>query len=199
MIPLLVLQVAIIGWLGVQYDNVRYMANLGVPTDVYNRRYTMERLPLILQRAKRGNRSVATLMMDANDLKWVNDTYGHLAGDEGIRQLIRVLRTCFGPDAVSGRLDGDEFVAIYPGCDLSDGKIVVQSIHYALAQQSAVLKWGLTLSIGIAVYPRDGEDSTHLLKVADERMYREKEQYHARYTKQTDPNYSGDGRRSRSS
>ncbi|QSO53021.1 GGDEF domain-containing protein [Alicyclobacillus curvatus] len=195
-IALFVLQLAIIGWLGIQYDNVIYMANRDIPTDLYNRRYTMQRLPLILQRAKRGNRPVTILMIDANDLKWVNDTYGHLAGDEGIRQLIRVLRTCSGPDAVIGRLGGDEFVAIYPGCDLSDGEIIVQSIHHALALPSPGLKWGLTVSIGIAVYPRDGEDSTRLLKVADERMYREKEHYHVHCPRKADPNNSGSDKRS---
>jgi diguanylate cyclase (GGDEF)-like protein len=195
-IALFVLQVAVIGWLGIQYDNVRYMANRDVPTDVYNRRYTMERLPLILQRAKRGHRPVTILMIDANDLKRVNDTYGHLAGDEGIRQLIRVLRTCSGPSAVIGRLGGDEFVAIYPNCDEVVGEIISKSIRFKLEQQSVVLKWILTVSIGIAVYPKDGEDSTHLLKIADGRMYHEKEQYHAHSPRQAGPNDLGSDNRS---
>ena len=86
------------------YDKVKDHAHRDASTGLYGRRYTMDRLSVILQRANRDGKPFTVLMIDANNRKWVNDTYGHLAGDEGIPQLACVLRTCTGSEAVIGCL-----------------------------------------------------------------------------------------------
>jgi diguanylate cyclase (GGDEF)-like protein/PAS domain S-box-containing protein len=159
-------------------------------TGLPNRQSFLERLGREVQRARRSQRQLAVLFMDIDGFKTVNDSMGHFAGDQILQQaadrLTRVLRPS---DLVSrvadaalkielARLGGDEFTALIVDVERpEDVMAVADRIH---AQMRAPFQVGgrdvlLTASIGIALFPEDGQDATALLEHADTAMYHAKE------------------------
>lgn len=146
-------------------------------TDLPNRLLFEDRLRQMIARAQRYDHLVAVLFIDLDGFKHINDTLGHHAGDEVLQEVARRLRTCVrGSDTVA-RLGGDEFTLL-----LSDLKQpqnatqVARKVLQALQNPFDVLQHEVfvTASIGIALYPRDGEDEETLLRHADAAMYRAK-------------------------
>jgi len=115
-------------------------------------------------------------MCDLNGFKHVNDAFGHLAGNEVLAAVARLLRAgCREYDFVA-RMGGDEFVMILPGVpvDAVVSKARAISSAAARAAEEACAGCGVSLSIGQARYPEDGGDADALLAKADEQMYRAK-------------------------
>lgn len=175
----------LVAWLGFQYDKTRFLATHDVSTGLYNREYALSQLSRKLKKLKRGS-SISVLIIDANNLKQLNDTYGHLAGDQGIRIVARALQSCISNHDIAGRLGGDEFIVIYSAYDRVDSEIMSNSIRYALQEQSKVTRFTMSVSIGIATYPDDADNMTDLMKIADARMYVQKYRYHASQSKDGD-------------
>lgn len=165
-------------WLGFQYDRIYFIAMHDASTGLYNREYALQQLKSMLRNAQRLQIPLSILIIDTNNLKQVNDTYGHLAGDQGIRMVARTLKSYTTKRDVAARLGGDEFIVIHPGCDRAVSEVVANSIHYALGEQSKVSRIQMTVSIGIATFPEDADNLTDLMRIADSRMYAEKHQFH---------------------
>ena len=148
-------------------------------TGLPNTRAVFRKLETELQRAQRENESVAVLFMDLNNLKPVNDSYGHAAGDTLLLEVGRSLKRCLRPYDFLGRVGGDEFLAIVPGIahDQLEGKM--QVLKSAIATSAFRVDKDATIhtsvSIGAAVFPADGAEAEELVYLSDKRMYEDKQ------------------------
>jgi diguanylate cyclase (GGDEF)-like protein/PAS domain S-box-containing protein len=124
----------------------------------------------------RGQQSGAVLYLDLNQFKSINDQFGHQAGDALLKAFGHRLEFCLRPEDVLGRLGGDEFAIILPGVSVEDAKHVAERLVVTASEayliQSEEIK--CTVSVGIALMPKHGEELWHLISVADEAMYKAK-------------------------
>jgi diguanylate cyclase (GGDEF)-like protein len=131
-----------------------------------------------LARAERLESEVSLLVLDLNDFKEINDTYGHQTGDRALREVAHVLRTVIRPYDLCVRYAGDEFIVVLAGCGRDEAENKRQELQQAVdrlvfeARPDARLS--LSISAGVAVFPHDGNSYETLLAMADSRMYRDK-------------------------
>ena len=143
-------------------------------TGLANRALLMEQLAKALFRAKRSGLLVAVLFLDLDNLKSVNDVYGHAAGDLMIQVVGQRLGAAIRKHETAARLGGDEFVVVLE--DIEDEQ-AAEKIKGRLADEIRQPMWASqqefnpSASIGMALYPRDGETPGQLLRVADVAMY----------------------------
>lgn len=150
-------------------------------TGLPNRRYFEERLKGEWERAGRSERVLAVVLLDIDRFKQFNDTHGHHAGDDCLRQVGAAMQAelARGGDVVA-RYGGEEFVALLPETDLRGARRVAERIRVAVAELDLSfpdLDWktGITLSAGVcAIRPGPGADPRELLAAADAAMYRAK-------------------------
>ncbi len=146
-------------------------------TGLPNRILFQDRLGQGIALAKRGNSYCALIFMDLNCFKPVNDTYGHPVGDQVLKLVADRLKQCVRESDMVARLGGDEFTIILPRVDeKNDAEMVAKKIVAALSQPFDVHGHCLQLgvSVGIAIYPDDGDNANLLLKAADDAMYHAK-------------------------
>ncbi|NLZ10181.1 MAG: diguanylate cyclase [Alcaligenaceae bacterium] len=146
-------------------------------TGVANRSLLIERGNRALLNAERHDTVVALLFVDLDRFKAVNDTYGHAAGDELLRQVAERLCICVRASDTLARLGGDEFIVLLPEVTEENGaNVVADKIQRALSDPFLIdgHHVGIGASIGIAHYPQDGLDMPTLLQQADEGLYRVK-------------------------
>lgn len=158
-------------------EELAHQANHDSLTGLPNRSLLRDRLHQALASAHRSGSRVALLFMDLDAFKYVNDSLGHDAGDQLLQMVSRKLVNCVREEDTVARLGGDEFVMILEDLDQpSDAGAVANKIMATLSQPFTLSGREIYIgcSIGIAVYPNDGEDETELLKKADAAMYRAK-------------------------
>lgn len=164
-------------------DKLYHKAHFDALTNLPNRVLFHERLYQSLQRANRNDTLVALLFVDLDAFKELNDTMGHSAGDEFLIEIAHRLETCTREVDTVARMGGDEFTIILP--DLPDDNMVfnnvenvAQKILDAVATPYLICgkKVSVTVSIGIAIYPKDCDNVADLLKHADVAMYQAKNQ-----------------------
>jgi len=149
-------------------------------TGLYNRRMMDEALVREISRAKRGKHRLAVAMMDLDHFKIFNDTYGHDAGDAVLKEVARLLLAFREGSDIACRFGGEEFVLLLPEL----GKDAATKLLEDFRQDVGKLKPHhnghtlppISVSIGLAIYPEHGHDSTELMKQADNALYRAKEQ-----------------------
>jgi len=147
-------------------------------TGLFNRRYMEETLERELLRATRKQLSLGIIMLDVDEFKHFNDTYGHAAGDAILRELGNLLLKHVRREDIPCRYGGDEFIIVLP--DASQVVTSERAEHICKnAKQSHVQFEGqileaVTLSLGVAVFPKDGSTSAAVLKAADDALYRAK-------------------------
>jgi diguanylate cyclase (GGDEF)-like protein len=146
-------------------------------TGLPNRMLFMDRLDQSLIRAKRHNTLVGVMFLDLDRFKRVNDTLGHASGDQLICEVAQRLRATARAEDIVARLGGDEFVVVIS--DAVEIKHILQVVEkmlaaVALPYRIAERELFCSCSIGISVYPNDGDDSDSLLKNADTAMYHAK-------------------------
>lgn len=146
-------------------------------TGLPNRRLFMDRLEQDIKHAKRSSQTLAVLFMDLDGFKDVNDTLGHEAGDRLLTEVARRLADCVRDDDTVARLGGDEFTVILTGARQREDVVpVARAIIDALAMpfRIAQVPVRISVSIGIALYPRDASSPAALLEAADKAMYKSK-------------------------
>ena len=165
-------------------ERILYQANYDSLTGLPNRTLFLDRLNMSLSRMKRGKGKLGLMFIDLDGFKLINDTLGHELGDLLLQEAAKRLNQCVRQGNTIARLGGDEFTVIMPDLeDPRDGSMVAQRIldtlakPYNLAGHEAFISG----SIGITVYPDDGDTASHLLRNADAAMYRAKEQGKANY------------------
>jgi diguanylate cyclase (GGDEF)-like protein len=143
-------------------------------TGLPNRRLFADRLTTAIDRADRTNSRLALLILDLNGFKNINDTMGHQAGDQVLREVSSHLRKSVRASDTLARLGGDEFIIV--ATDLGVDKPLDQFMALVRgALEKPLMIDGqsmiISASMGIALYPDDADDSISLLRIADQRMY----------------------------
>ncbi|THF62314.1 diguanylate cyclase [Pseudothauera nasutitermitis] len=160
-------------------ESLEYLARHDPLTGLANRRRFQQELEERLLAASLENGRLAVLFIDGDDFKTINDELGHEAGDEVLRVTAHRLRAQVRDNDLIARLGGDEFaVVLGPFTDGEQASRVAGDILCAMRNPIALPGGRLvntTLSIGIALYPRHGEDAASLVRAADTAMYRVKQ------------------------
>ena len=146
-------------------------------TQLPNRRLFKDRLELSMTQSKRHGGLVGVMFIDLDRFKLVNDTHGHAEGDELLKCVAQRLRNCVRAGDTLARQGGDEFTVLLPDLyHVKDASIIAEKIQDELKLPFIVRgqEFRATASIGIAVYPRDGDNADILLKNADIAMYKVK-------------------------
>jgi diguanylate cyclase (GGDEF)-like protein/PAS domain S-box-containing protein len=146
-------------------------------TQLPNRRLFKDRLDLSMTQSKRYGGLVGVMFIDLDRFKLVNDTHGHAEGDELLKNVAQRLRNCVRAGDTLARQGGDEFTVLLPDLyHAEDASIIAEKVLNELKTPFTVCgqEFRATASIGIAIYPRDGENADVLLKNADIAMYKVK-------------------------
>lgn len=164
---------------------LQYIAHYDTLTGLANRLLFFDRLNQAIRMAKRGMHMLALLYIDLDGFKFINDNYGHDAGDQVLKETAkRLLQNVRESDTVA-RMGGDEFTVILPKIhNKKSASIVAQKILHSLSEPYVIDKdvYHLSASIGISIYSKDEEDTDSLIKKADIAMYRSKQLGKNRYT-----------------
>lgn len=160
-------------------ETIKYQAFYDTLTGLPNRTLFADRLSLALNQAQRTNHVMAVLFLDIDRFKKINDTLGHDMGDELLRMIGERLKPIIDEGDTLARFGGDEWVILQPQIQrIEDSSRLAQGIidHFKQPFKLNALELYISFSIGIAIYPNDGEDSENLLKNAAAALYRAKEQ-----------------------
>ncbi len=143
-------------------------------TNLFNSRYFYHQLSLEMDRSRRYRHPLSLILLDVDDFKQYNDTFGHKEGDTVLVILADIMRSCLRGTDTAYRYGGEEFVAILPETTIDQGKWIAERIRKTFKDKifhpfegEAVQK---TVSLGIAQYS-DQEDATSFIKRADKNMY----------------------------
>jgi diguanylate cyclase (GGDEF)-like protein len=161
------------------HERLKRAANTDALTGLHNYRYFYDRLEEEIARAARREQSLAVAFFDLDKLKTVNDTYGHLAGNEVLRTLGRSIGAQVRTEDVPARYGGDEFAIVMPDTPRDEAEKVVARLMETLENADVELQDGRRirmpeLSWGIASYPLDGRSAQELVDNADTRAYARK-------------------------
>ena len=157
-------------------DRIRYLANFDALTGLPNRAQLEDHIQYAIHLAKRNNGLLAVMFVDIDRFKDVNDTLGHSVGDAVLIEVARRLKTLLRAEDTVSRLGGDEFVLMLPGSDARGAARLAQRLLQLIAEPlpHQQHELSLTASIGVAMFPEDGEDMETLARKADTAMYRAK-------------------------
>ena len=159
-------------------EQLYYQANYDALTSLPNRLYFKDQLARRYAQAQRESQPFALLFIDLDHFKTINDSLGHAAGDEVLRQTAERLKRCVRETDTVTRLGGDQFTIILAQIRASrDPESVAEHVLQAMAAPFIIAgkEHFLNASIGIALYPEDGRSAEELLRNADTAMYRAKE------------------------
>ncbi|MBN2097641.1 MAG: diguanylate cyclase, partial [Candidatus Omnitrophica bacterium] len=172
-------------------EKLKTMAFMDDLTGLYNRRFLYKYLPTELGDVKQLGKPLCMFMMDVDNFKGINDSYGHLCGDSVLSEIGRILQKSFrGGDSVI-RYAGDEFIAVLPGASREDAlniaKRIIEKVdknHFSDPESKTSIH--VTVSIGIALYPQDAQDPEKLLRQADRALYSSKRSGRNRFSTVSD-------------
>ncbi|MDH5182435.1 MAG: GGDEF domain-containing protein [Gammaproteobacteria bacterium] len=157
------------------HERLQRLAVLDPLTNVYNRRFGLGRLEEEYSRVVRDNSSLAVMMLDIDDFKVLNDTYGHMVGDKAIVNVVRCIKDNLREGDVLVRYGGEEFLIILPGASLEDGQQVGERIRRTIDDSFIIeneQQIRQTVSLGLSACPDQRlECSDDLIRLADEALY----------------------------
>jgi diguanylate cyclase (GGDEF)-like protein len=159
------------------YKEVERLAITDSLTQIFTRRYIMERFEEELLRARLKNINLSFLMLDVDFFKQVNDRYGHLVGDSVLRVVSKLILESIREIDIAGRYGGEEFCMVLPDTDSDGAGYVAERVRKAIEEElisayDARIK--VTVSIGVATFPKDGKKISTLIDKADWALYRSK-------------------------
>jgi len=156
---------------------IEHLAHFDQLTGLPNRTLLQDHFRFALSLAQRNQQQLAVMFLDLDHFKTINDTLGHSIGDQLLMEVGRRLKEAVREEDTVSRLGGDEFILLLPGVDANGAAKVARKLIEAVSvpYQHAVHELIATPSIGIALYPNDGEDMDTLSKHADAAMYQTKQ------------------------
>jgi diguanylate cyclase (GGDEF)-like protein/PAS domain S-box-containing protein len=155
-------------------DHLRRQAASDPLTGLSNYRHFIDVLDSEIRRSKRTDRKFALLFFDMDGLKLINDRYGHIVGSQALCRLADVLCSCCRDIDTAARFGGDEFALVLPEANAKTASLVAQRIRHGVASDGKGP--ALSISVGVAIYPRDGRTIESLLCAADSAVYSMKRQ-----------------------
>ena len=150
-------------------DNLRHQASSDSLTSLANHRRLFEVLNAEISRSQRTGREFSVLLLDLDGLKAINDQFGHAAGNRALCRLAQILTDCCRSVDTAARQGGDEFAVILPESGIAAATLVARRICNLLAEDAE--EPALSVSVGIASYPKDAESIGPLLFAADRALY----------------------------
>lgn len=144
-------------------------------TGVLNRRAFAAELERELARARDAEAPLAVVSLDLDHFKQVNDLFGHAGGDQALRAVTQIIHDAMPPDAIFGRVGGEEFAVLLPGYDVTLALPAAERIREAVERETAGGEPSLTVSVGVAAYPSAGDTPSALLLGADHALYAAKQ------------------------
>ena len=163
-------------------DNVQMSIEAAITdalTGLHNRRYMETHLNALVEQAASHGKPIAVLVLDIDFFKAINDTHGHDAGDDVLREFALRIRKSIRNIDLACRYGGEEFVIVMPETDMGVATMVAERLRRAVAGESFPVQQGMkllnvTLSIGLATLSDAGGDAAAILKRADQALYRAK-------------------------
>jgi diguanylate cyclase (GGDEF)-like protein/PAS domain S-box-containing protein len=155
-----------------------HLAEHDALTSLPNRALLNDRLEHCITFAKRNGRRMAVLFIDLDHFKHINDSLGHLIGDQILRAVAQRITPCIRKSDTVSRLGGDEFIVLLSDVNRAeDAGLIAEKIRLAVMEPYTIDAHylHLTASVGVSIYPNDGETATDLLQYADTAMYHAKE------------------------
>jgi diguanylate cyclase (GGDEF)-like protein len=143
-------------------------------TGIFNRRYFFELAESVFDQARRYNRSISAIIFDADHYKSVNDTFGHLVGDEVLKQIATRCSAVIRQADIFGRYGGEEFVIVLPETGLTGAVKLAERLRQAICESPFETEKGpvpVTISLGVARSKRSTTTLLQLLGDADEAVY----------------------------
>lgn len=162
------------------YEDAKLMAITDGLTRIYNHRFFQELFEKEFKRASRYNTVFSLIMLDIDYFKAINDTYGHLFGDEILRDIAALVKGCLRSMDILSRYGGEEFAILLPETDLDSGILTAERIRRTVESHAFSYTDGqeirVTVSQGVTVYPSPGVESrSDILSKADAALYEAKE------------------------
>ncbi len=159
------------------YREIERIAITDSLTELHTRRYATERFQEELKRSQARGMKLSFLMIDVDHFKTFNDQHGHLMGDQILREAGKMVRESTREIDIAGRFGGEEFCVILPDTDRAGARYAAERIRQAVESSSikaydAEVK--ITMSLGVATYPEDGNQMDELIDKADWALYRAK-------------------------
>lgn len=159
------------------HEEIYQLATHDALTDLYNRRHFIETVEREIARAMRHQRPLSMCIIDVDLFKPINDRWGHISGDNVLRQIAGILRRHVRNDDAAARIGGEEFAVLLPECDGDAAFGFAERLREAIAD--AVFKPGgetqrITVSIGIAALIPDRDTCSRMMAAADAALYRAK-------------------------
>ena len=145
-------------------------------TGLMNRRAFFEHAQVLYEQCRHNRQPLCALMMDMDHFKQINDTYGHQAGDQVLRQIGGVISASFRKADVYGRLGGEEFGVLLPNTTLETAQLIAEQLVKAISGMAAEPVQGLSASLGVASTQARDQDLHGLMNTADKALYRAKAQ-----------------------
>lgn len=161
-------------FLGKKFDELIMQTNQDRLTHLFNRKFVEESFQKISSLATRNNSRLFVLMIDCDNFKQINDSYGHSQGDRVLIAIANLLDQQFRKSDIAARWGGDEFIVIGQLNTNNGIASIIERVHQDVEQLSNSLGVKLSISIGYAVYPDDHLELVDLLHIADLNMYKQK-------------------------
>lgn len=149
------------------------LSNTDYLTKILNRKALMEKLDYEIRRINRTETNLCFFMIDVDHFKKVNDTYGHLTGDKVLIQMTQIIQKIIRSTDFFGRFGGEEFIVVFPDCDLTGGLEVAERIRTTI--QNSVFEAGIRITISGGLVAYQGETIDQMMEVADRLLYKAKE------------------------
>jgi diguanylate cyclase (GGDEF)-like protein len=159
------------------HDEIYRLMHIDGLTQIFNKRYFLERLESELSRTNRYSRELSLIMFDIDHFKRINDTFGHLAGDAVLKQLCHTIRSRIRREDMLCRYGGEEFAILAPETSKEDAMIVAEKTRKLVETTSFSFEGTMipvTISLGVCSINQQDVDIESFIKMADERLYQAK-------------------------